>query len=69
MQIANKLLTKSVNKFRIDFLTNQICLDKLNLIYLRMFYSLDKMKPNKYMKLKTKTQDNIVIWAFLKQFD
>ena len=26
-----------------------------------MFYSLDKLKPNTYIKLKTKTQNDIVI--------
>jgi hypothetical protein len=28
-----------------------------------MFFSLDKLKPNTYIKLKTKTQNNIVIFG------
>ena len=28
---------------------------------IHLFYSLDKLKPNRYINLKTKIQDNIVI--------
>ena len=37
------------------YMKNQICKDQ-------MFYLLDKLKPNMYIKLKTKTQNDIGIF-------